>query len=56
MIQDLDPFLSYSVSVAAINAAGMGDYSNEVTLESKCFLVIEKCAISIFAIYTFCST
>ena len=39
VIQDLDPLLSYSISVAATNAAGMGDYSNEVTVESKCFLV-----------------
>lgn len=35
VIQDLNPFLSYSVSVAATNAAGMGDYSSEVTVEGK---------------------
>lgn len=35
VIQDLNPFLSYSVSVAATNAAGMGDYSSEVMVEGK---------------------
>lgn len=46
MIQGLDPFLTYSVSVAASNAAGTGDYSNEVTVEGKnsaLYLLINVC-------------
>ena len=40
VIRDLDPGHIYSVSVAAKNAAGRGDYSNEVTVECKhCFCV-----------------
>lgn len=41
MIQGLDPFLSYSISVAASNAAGMGDYSNEVTVEGKISVLMQ---------------
>ena len=35
VIQDLDPGLSYSVSVAANNAAGRGSYSDDVTVGCK---------------------
>lgn len=35
VIQGLDPFLSYSISVAASNDAGIGEYSNKVTVEGK---------------------
>ena len=35
VISDLDPVLSYSVSVAANNAAGRGNFSNKVTVGCK---------------------
>ena len=35
VIQDLDPGLSYSVSVAANNPAGRGSYSDEITVGCK---------------------
>ena len=38
VIQDLDPGLSYSVSVAANNAAGRGSYSDDVTVGCKWLL------------------
>ena len=50
VIHDLDPLLSYSISVAATNAAGMGDYSNEVTVESKCFFKIKVLCINMCCI------
>ena len=39
VVQDLQPGLRYSVSVAANNAGGRGDYTSEVTVECKCCLV-----------------
>ena len=35
VIQDLDPGLSYSASVAANNDAGSGSYSDDVTVGCK---------------------
>ena len=55
VIQDLNPFLSYSVSVAATNAAGMGDYSSEVTVGGK--ISVNVTVYSIYLnVYYFCST
>ena len=39
VIRDLDPGRRYSVSVAA-NAAGRGDYSDEVTVECEHFFCV----------------
>ena len=36
VVQDLQPGLRYSVSVAANNAGGRGDYTSEVTVQCKC--------------------
>ena len=57
VIQDLDPGLSYSVSVAANNAAGRGSYSDEITVGCKwlnisIIIYIHVCQESI---YTHCS-
>ena len=35
VIRDLDPGLSYAVSVAANNAAGRGSYSDDITVGCK---------------------
>ena len=37
VVEDLEPGLRYSVSVAANNAAGRGNYTNNVTVECKSF-------------------
>ena len=36
VVQGLEPGLKYSVSVAANNAAGRGNYTNNITVECKC--------------------
>ena len=43
VIQDLDPGLSYSVSVAANNAAGRGNYTDDVTVGCKCSRLSPLC-------------
>lgn len=53
VIQGLDPLLSYSISVAASNAAGMGLYSNDVTVKSK---ISELKIFVLICQYYFCST
>ena len=37
MIHDLNPVLKYSVSVATNSVAGLGNFSSEVSVESKWF-------------------
>ena len=38
VVRDIDPGLRYSVSVAANNATGRRNYTQEVTVECKCLL------------------
>ena len=38
VIRDLNPVLGYAVSVGANTVAGIGNYSNEVTVGCKCLL------------------
>jgi hypothetical protein len=43
VIWNLDPGVSYSISVAANNGAGRGNYTNEVIVECKCF--VKECLV-----------
>ena len=55
VIWNLDPGVSYSISVAANNGAGRGNYTKEVIVECKCF-VNECLVISKEGEPTFCKT
>ena len=43
VLRDLDPNFSYSISVVAMNGAGRGNYTDEVTVDCKCF--VSECSM-----------
>ena len=48
VIHDLDPGLRYSLSVAANYDAGKGNYTEEVTVECKCFPICFPFSTSVY--------